>query len=54
MPGESCDFIHAWVFPDINLILRIAVGANDLVDALTEHQIAHLGAHIHSLESGAS
>lgn len=36
------DFRHAGVPPDDDLVQRVAVRADDLVDVLRPHEVAHL------------
>ena len=52
--GESGNFLHIWVLPYVYLVVRVPMGRDDFIEILTEHEVAHLRAHIHGLESAAS
>ncbi len=40
--GEGGHLIHIGVLPNIDLIVGVPVGRDDLIESLTEHQVAHL------------
>jgi hypothetical protein len=46
VPGECGDSFHAVAFPDDDLVLAVAVGGDDFVLALAEHEIANLAARV--------
>lgn len=48
--GQGCHSLHARVLPNVDLVLTIAVGGNELVHILGEHQVAHLTAGLNGLE----
>ena len=43
---ESGDLLQPGIAPDVYLVLRVAVGADQLVGASTEGQVADLGAGV--------
>lgn len=42
MTSQSLNLLHARVAPEDDLVERVAVGANDLMSRLGEHQVAYL------------
>jgi len=50
MAGESGYLLEARVLPDDDGIVRVAMCANQLVGALTEHQVAYLGPCVYRLQ----
>ena len=54
MACETDHLLHAWVFPHHNLILAVAVRADDLIRVLRPCEIAYLGARVDFLDHGAS
>lgn len=46
MPSKRSDFAHLRQFPQINLIKRITMRANQLITVLRKNQIANLAASI--------
>ena len=51
---QGGNFVHCWIFPDIDLVVTVAMGADKLVQSFAEHEIAHLRTHINCLDSGTS
>lgn len=51
MPSQTGHLRHAWIFPDHNLILTIAMGADNLIAVLAPLEIAHLTACINLLNA---
>ena len=54
MTGETDDLFHARILPDHDLVLAVAVGADDLVAVLAPREVADLGARVDFLDEGAS
>ena len=50
MACQSRHSLHARVFPDIDLILTVAMRGHELVDVLGEHQVANLTASLNGLK----
>ena len=46
MTSQGLNFLHAWVLPEDDLVQRVAVGANDFMSSLREHQVTDLGASV--------
>lgn len=52
--GQGNNLLHARVLPDYDLVLTVAVGADDLVRVFGPGQVADLAARVHLLDKGAS
>ncbi len=50
MSEKSGCFLHLWVFPEHDLVLGVAVCTGELIDVLGEHEIADLGAGLHTVQ----
>jgi len=50
VPHQSGDLLHLRVFPDVDLVEGVPVGADQLVDRLAEDQVAHLRASVHGTQ----
>ena len=50
MPGESGYLFHGWVFPNYNLVERVAMCAHELIICLREYQVADLGASVYAVQ----
>lgn len=50
MTCQSGDFFNFRIVPDYNLVHRIAVGADELIDIFGEHKIANLRASVYTID----
>ena len=50
VPCHRCDFLHAWIFPNIYLIKGVAVSGDDFVCSFREHQVTYLGTRINVVD----
>ena len=46
MTRQCGDLLHGRVFPDIDLVLAVAVGRHEFVHILCEHEVAYLAARL--------
>ena len=53
MACQGGNFLHGGVLPNVDLILRIAVGGDQLIEGLAEHQVADLRADVDSFDVGS-
>ena len=53
MAGQSGNFLHFGVLPNIDLIVRVPMSADDFVKRFAEHEVADLRAGVDRFESGA-
>lgn len=42
MSSEVSYFFHGWVFPEYDLIKRVAVSGDEFIDVFGEHQVTDL------------
>lgn len=50
MSCQSLDLLHARVFPEDDLIERVAMRADNLMSRLGKHQVAHLRASVNGMQ----
>ena len=48
MAHQGGDFLHLGVAPDVDLVVCVAVCADQLVRVLREHEVADLRASVHA------
>ena len=53
MSSQSSHLLQSWILPHCYLIIRIPMSTNYLLGVPTEHQIAHLGPSIYTVQQGA-
>jgi hypothetical protein len=50
---EGGSLLHLGILPDVDLVLRVSVGADKFIQCLAEHQVADLGTHVHRFDSSS-
>jgi hypothetical protein len=50
---EGGSLLHLGILPDVDLVLRVSVGADKFIQCLAEHQVADLGTHVHRFYSSS-